>query len=293
MLFTSPNNDEVGFRALCHDYLNYTGDALYHDVLEPQEARARESVAALSHHRTFGATANDGDLWEWYALSRLCDYLIAGLPLDIYESLPDREPPQIAPIEYEAFFDALGFAPIPTESEPFHPFFHEIVRVIEDAGATAPTIDREYWRGYMWGQMLFARAGVAVRCPPGYFDKGIAEKSCLYFTYYRRHRPTSDLSHGWGSNSQWRTHFRRDYHTGDAFHFNVDGKYPLGDEAAFVASLSPHDRAQYAEERGSADALTMDERIELLTHRSFVRCAKDGSDRFPFSDRYTVAKATD
>ncbi len=279
----------LSLRSLCHDYLRYTGDALYCDVLEPQEAWAREAVAALSGYCEFGTLASGDDLCEWYALSRLHDFLIAGLPLDIYAGITDREPPQIAPVEYEAFFAALGFAPVPTEGEPFHPFFHEIVRVIEDKGATTPTIEREYWRGYLWGQMLFARAGVSVRCPVGYFDKTVAETPCLYFTYYRRHRSASDLSHGWGSNSQWTTHFRRDYHTGDTFHFNVDGRYPLGDEAAFMASLSPHDRAWYTEDTGSADALTMAERVELLTHRCFVRCAKDGSDRFPFNDRYTLA----
>lgn len=292
---TASANAPLSFRALCHDYLNYTGDALYRDVLEPQTARARESVAALSRYREFIAPANGDDLCEWYALSRLFDFLIAGLPLEIYYPLPDRQSPRIALEEHEAFFVALGFTPIQRKivsaSEPFHPFFHEIVSVIEDADATAPTVDREYWRGFLWGRMIFARAGVAVRCPVGYFDKHIAETSFLYFAYHRRHRQASDLSHGWGSNSQWSTHFRRDYHTGEAFHFNVDGRYPLGDEAAFVASLSPHDRAWYDAERGSADALTMGERVELLTHRSFVRCGKDGGDRFPFNDRYTVLKS--
>ncbi|GIH79303.1 hypothetical protein Plo01_57320 [Planobispora longispora] len=35
--------------------------------------------------------------------------------------------------------------------------------------------------------------------------RGVADRSTLYRTFWRRSRPTADLSHGWGSDSQWGT----------------------------------------------------------------------------------------
>jgi len=59
----------------------------------------------------------------------------------------------------------------------------------------------------------------------------------LYFTYLRRSRPTCDLSHGWGSNSQWSTDFRRDYAGGGMLHHNVDGVATLSAEGVVVSPL--------------------------------------------------------
>src|SRR6266550_1650701 len=95
------------------------------------------------------------------------------------------------------------------DERPYSPFFHEIVR--------------QFWPGLMFGSMMFARAGVGVRCHPTILRKDVAETSPMYFTYSRRRRLTVDLSMGWGHNSQWRTNFRRDYVDGDVYHFNVDG----------------------------------------------------------------------
>ena len=41
--------------------------------------------------------------------------------------------------------------------------------------------------------------------------------------------PASDLSHGWGHNSQWRTDFRRDYEESAELHYNVDGRWLIGE----------------------------------------------------------------
>ena len=38
----------------------------------------------------------------------------------------------------------------------------------------------------------------------------------------------TDQSVGWGSNSQWGTKFRRDYHFPGEFHFNVDSRLKPG-----------------------------------------------------------------
>jgi hypothetical protein len=83
--------------------------------------------------------------------------------------------------------------------------------------------------------MLFCRAGVRVRGGRNHIKKEIAENSTLYYTFRRKNRAHQDASHGWGSNSQWRTKFRRDYE-GDACYYydagslsyQVFGDTPVG-----------------------------------------------------------------
>ncbi|MFA1540038.1 hypothetical protein [Actinomadura monticuli] len=109
----------------------------------------------------------------------------------------------------------------------------------------------------------------------------MATTSTLYFTFCREPRPVSDLSHGWGSNSQWRTSFSRFYSDEDGLHFNWYGEVDIGADPP----------ALQAERPGDPDPL--DERRELLLHRCFVRSAppRDEDDRFPFEDRLSLTTA--
>ncbi|WP_438870823.1 DUF6183 family protein [Paractinoplanes ovalisporus] len=74
----------------------------------------------------------------------------------------------------------------------------------------------------MIGSLMLVRAGVTVRAGARRLTPGVATGSTLYWAWQRRHRPVADLSHGWGSNSQWRTRFRRDYWLPDRLAYNVD-----------------------------------------------------------------------
>jgi hypothetical protein len=164
---------------------------------------------------------------------------------------------RIEPADYLQFFTSLGFTPVAIA--PYSPFFHEIVEVIESPGLSEPMlVDHVYWPGLMFGDMLFSRAGVRVRSAPGVLDKEIAENSRLYFTFWRARRETKDLSHGWCSNSQWRTSFRRDYRSANGFHYNVAGRYRL--DETYFDSMPEHDLSL------GEDGLSLDERIELLTN---------------------------
>jgi hypothetical protein len=256
--------------------------------LEPWLPRARPLMAELGRYREWSAsrTAQKEDLWQWYALSRANEVLIGGLAgalphasahlrqdlqrrdaLFQYESLVGGTVPRLSAEEYRGFFEALGFSLF--GGGDFSPFRHEIVEVVDD-GSSSITVERTFWPGLTFGELLFSRAGVRVRS--GALKKPLAERSPLYFTWWRPHRDTEDLSHGWGSNSQWRTEFRRDYQSGGKLHYNVDGKWPV--EAEVV-------------QRADSD-LSVEERIELLTHRCFVRCDKRPWGRWPFGDRYVV-----
>jgi hypothetical protein len=117
-----------------------------------------------------------------------------------------------------------------------------------------------------------------VRAPRHLIDAAVATTSTLYFTSRREPRPATDLSHGWGSNSQWRTSFHRFYSDEDGLHLNWDGEVDIGADP-------PADR------RDDPDPL--DQRRELLLHRCFVRTAlpRDEDDRFPYDDRLSLTAA--
>lgn len=205
-------------------------------------------------------TATVEELWRLYALDRVLQTLQLGFQVGPSEIDPWAGPP-ITLDAYTQFATALGLA---AETPPvFCPFDHEIVRVdVTEQHGTLDIVEC-LWPRLMLGPLLVSRAGVRVRASPDVLDKVAAEQSPLYWAYRRRSRTPRDLSHGWGSNSQWRTSFRRDYRRGDVLWFNVDGALDLSSDQP---PASAKHRANVAE-----DGLTRSRRAELLTNRCYVR----------------------
>jgi len=248
------------YRQLYYAIRDYEGGALYDDVLRVwlgwQDGQRRWLDELRRRPGAPVPAISDEESWELYALSRVVDVLNLSFAPRVGD---DWKMPRVGAEEMAAFMDALGFERI--DRPRFHPFHHEIVTVepMDDASAE-PEVAREYWPGWRLGPLLISRAGCAVRAGREHVVKEIAETSTLYWAFARHTRPTYDLSVGWGSNSQWRTRFRRDYEIGGALHMNVDPTSP--------AALD--------------EDLTQAERLELLRHRCFVRCAKDHRDRWPY-----------
>jgi hypothetical protein len=138
-------------------------------------------------------------------------------------------------------------------------------------------VDSLLWPGFHFGDLLFCRAGVHVRAPSHLIDPTVATTSTLYFTFRREPRRTNDLSHGWGSNSQWRTGFGRFYDDVDGHHLNWDGTTYLGPGY----TRSPRD---------VDEDLSADQRRNLLLHRCFVTAPPPHHewDKFPFNDRVSL-----
>jgi hypothetical protein len=281
------------------------GHAPYTEIMLPRLPQVQEALHRLSPYKSFDfspAAAKEEELWQWYALSRVNEYLLMSFQQsDEFYQAPSQQSSSwrewmkgvgyahfihwngalITAEQYEEFFAALGFHLY--TKRPYHPFYHEIVEAVETTGiAEDVVVDQVFWPGLMFGEMLFSRAGVRVLFRPGLLDKTMAENSRLYFAHWRLRREVADLSHGWGSNSQWRTSFRRDYETAEKFYFNVDGTRTLGKDAP---------SSGFDEDGSELDDLTLEERIELLTNRCFVRCPKEGKDRWPFDDKYELLKA--
>ncbi len=186
------------------------------DVLWPWFAEHPDLVAEVRELGRPGShrIAPGHDLLErLYALGRVLDLLIADHPR-----------------AYPAFCAALGAHRV--DRTDFHPFFHEVAEVRQAADpGEPPSVVGERWPGFMVGTLLLARAGVVVTAGERHLVAGVADRSAIYWTHHRRHRPARDLSHGWGHNSQWRTDARRDYLAGGRFHYNVDGTERPADRA--------------------------------------------------------------
>jgi hypothetical protein len=206
-------------------------------------------------------------LWHLYAVSRANDRLLWQLG----PRHPGGEPAALSREEYLNFMIGLGFE---VASEPvFSPFFHEIVEVEPVTDANAPiTLGGEYWPPLMLGSMMFSRGGAYVSGGRNHIRKEIAGTSTVYWTHARRDRPCNDLSVGWGSQSQWRTSFRRDYRVGDTLVYNFDGACDL--------AAAPPDPARHP--------LTHSEMIELVTHRCLITVDRPDDDLYPYGFRYAV-----
>lgn len=200
---------------------------------------------------------DDEDLCRLYGLSRVNDLLLLGL-----------QPPHD---DYLGFMTGLGMRVVTREA--FHPYFHEIVAIEASPDSSAPPrVQREIWPCLVLGNLLFSRAGCALVAGREHMDPEIAASTTLYWTHRRNHRPVQDLSAGWGHNSQWRTRFRRDYWLGVSLHYNVDAHLDV--RAAQLTNPNP-----------AREDLTAEERVELLTHRCFVRTRKAHDELWPYDDR--------
>jgi hypothetical protein len=204
--------------------------------------------------------------WELYALSRISDVLLlahqpppeaGGEAPWAHQLHPLGQWPGLGLEQYLHLFTSLGLVPF-QEADTFDPFLHEIVEVEQAEDPEEPIrVTEVAWPGLWLGPLLFNRAGVRVRAGARHAERGVADRSPLYWAFLRRHRPTVDRSHGWGHNSQWRTDFRLDYRTPTGGRVNADGYQDIDNAEG---DLSPDE-----------ELLTSAERRELVRNRSLLR----------------------
>lgn len=253
---------------LYHRLMDYDGGDAYADLLAPwAEAHAGErrwvAEVAARAGEDWGRDAAE-DLCRLYAAFRVASVLL----LRFQDGDRDWEGPPITVDGYSCFHKAMGFR-IP-ETSRFHPFHHEIVGVRQADDPDAPVdIVEERWPPLMLGEMMFCRGGAVVSAGSNHVVKEIVEGSTLFWAFRRRDRPCADPSHGWGSNSQWRTPLRRDHATPSGFHYNVDGKESLDGRT------------------GTVDGIPAAAMIEIVRHRCLVRTPVDDPDLHPYPYSFT------
>jgi hypothetical protein len=151
---------------------DYEGGELYEDAVEPFIQPGRETLKELRHYRRLNTPerpyeVRGEDLWEWYAINRVNDYLLLGFQQGVavdweapfqdqdyqeymrgvlYRSPCDWSGPSVTAKQYQQFFGRLGFRLI--DKLPFSPFFHEVVEVIQDEKCGADvTVEEVFWPG--------------------------------------------------------------------------------------------------------------------------------------------------
>lgn len=252
----------------------YDGGDAYTDVLErwvPNHASETRWLADFPARTGACQTAaTDEDLCRLYAAFRVASTLLLRFQAGRMDGA-DYSGPAISVEGYQLFHESLGFR-VP-EPVGFHPFFHEIVGVRQSPILDAPiAIVEQVWPPIMLGDLMFCRAGVVVSGGAAHVLKKVAERSKLHWTYRRRDRPCHDQSHGWGSNSQWRTALRRDYRAPSGFAYNIDAPESLNVAADAVEEI---------------EVAAM---IELVRNRCMVRTAVDDADLYPY--RYSFTETT-
>jgi hypothetical protein len=258
---------------LYQDLIGYAGTDAYSDVLEPWPDRHADEcrwLAEFSRRADGGvAEAADEDLCRLYAASRVTATLLLRFQAGRADG-SDYPGPPVSVEGFHLFHEAIGFrVPEPT---PFHPFFHEIIGVRQAASPESPIeVIGQAWPPLMLGGMMFCRAGCVVSSGSAHVVKDIAERSKLFWAFRRKDRPCDDQSHGWGSNSQWRTRLRRDYQSPGEYRYNVDGEESLNAAA------------------GTVDGVEVPTMVEVVRHRCRVRTAADDSGLYPFPYTYTEA----
>jgi hypothetical protein len=269
--------DQLPYREL-YDRLHQT-DGPVGDLLDAWLRSNPDQAEWLKHFAdSYGPTSTPpvADRWRLYALSRVLQILV----LRFQTGAADQSPwpgPQLSMAELCSFGERLGLSwEFPAT---FSPFDCEIVEAVHGTDPLQElTLIQTRWPCFMLGPMLIFRAGTSVQGVDAVFNAAAASCSTLYWAVRRKHRPYDDLSLGWGSNSQWRTEFRRDYRVLGRCFYNVDG---LHDLSAQPAGPYEPESAEYS--------LTPEERIELLIHRCLVSTTNPSDDLWPYHDRFEAA----
>ncbi|AKJ41515.1 hypothetical protein [Pragia fontium] len=267
-------------RDLFYNITNYQGDKIFNDELVPWlDVNERDfsnfikKVSNLTIDVNNVSHISDEISWQLYALSRVLDCLTQCFQYKDRVAINSKEP-FISREQYISFAQRLGLS-IKTP-EVFNPFFYEIIRA--ESGKPNFDILEIRYPALMLGHLLINRGGVVISMSPSEYNIELVNNAEIYWAYTRSHRASNDLSHGWGSNSQWRTGFRFDFECSNGFIYNSQGSVDL--------NLTSDSTFQILQE----DSLSLLEARELTMYRHFITGTRNDDDLFPYNYKFFDAK---
>lgn len=261
------------FRFLYDEILEYDKDDVWKDVFKAQWKKLstfKKYYQTLRKKCLDISSITDEESWDLYSASRISDIMLLRFQqgeIDLYNG------PAITLDNYLDFFDCIGFEEV--KITEFHPFYCEPIEVINE-DIDEIKISEVKWPALKLGNMLFSRGGVVVKAPENLLKRGVADNSCLYWTFRRKYRPTCDQSHGWGGNSQWSTNFRRDFDLSDRYIYNYDAK-EMGN-------------TKYASPELDMEGLKKHEVNDFIRYRCLTTTAVPDRDLYPYNFYYEEMK---
>jgi hypothetical protein len=268
----------LSIRDLFEEILNYDGDNIFSEVLNlwVEENSYETYLGGLSKFVSPDQTLNFpiDDSWELYALSRVLDILTLRFQPNKKADGSEWVGPLLTLADYIKFIEALGLKIVSLAE--YKPFYYEIFEAIP--GKVNFQVSEIIFPPVMLENLLIKRGGSIITLNPLNFDLETVNDSTIYWAYRRKNRKYEDLSHGWGSNSQWRTSFRFDYDYPDYYLYNAEGEIDLNlPNTNVLDELKEYD-------------LSLNEAIEITVNRHFLTSKKQDNDLFPYNYKYMEKK---
>ena len=263
---------ELSIRALYHELPKYKGNKILSELIKPW--LELNGYREYLHSLAISEQMKDHENWELYAFSRVLDVLSLTTRPNSYTEAFNRDSRILSADEYIELMQFLKLDLVyPGQYDPFH---CEIATAIP--GEVNFHIMDCLHPAIKLNNLMIKRSPVVITLNPRDYNLDLVNKATLFWTFRRSNKNTTDLSEGWGSNSQWRTEFRLDIETAHSYIYNLKNTLALNEpDEETVAELNKQD-------------LTVEEAIELLVHRQFILCTKKDTDQFPYDFKYETPK---
>ena len=262
----------MDFRGLYEKIMEYEDKNIFLDLLECWDEIDIAKKYLNSFNNWFNLSVEDN--WNFYSLSRVLDVFTLHFQPNRNADGSSWKGVNITIDEYVSFVKLLGLEILVPKI--YRPFDCEILESIENKNnfeiieCIFPVVKLK--------NLLIKRGGVIISNNSKEYNLNLINNAKMFWAYWRKNRKYEDLSHGWGSNSQWRTEIRLDIETDDEFIYNFQGKHDLN-------NVSNETRNELREQN-----LEINEAIELLVNRQFIKCTKDDNDVFPYDFKYVENK---
>ncbi|WP_298427936.1 hypothetical protein [uncultured Kordia sp.] len=263
---------EFTIRDLYYQVLDYEGEELFTDLLKPwvENYNYKRFINSITDILNISNEKN----CELYALSRLLDILTLHFLPNNNADGSDWLGVEISKNEYIEFIKIIGLETV--KPKTYDTFHCEIAET--KVGNKNFEITECLFPSVKLKNLLIKRSAVIITNRIEDYNLELMNNSKIYWTFRRNNRKFIDLSNGWGNNSQWKTEFRLDLENGNKIIYNYNGKFDLN-------QLSEETLNELKEE-----GLEVNEAIELIVNRHFIKCSKDDSDLFPYNFRYDEIK---